>query len=157
MYGEESTPRDTWLCEASINSSNPSQPLSAGPRLEEWLNKTIRHLATRVNLKEHGTSSSAVFNHLSSCKTCKSNCSCNSFSIKSEPGVRCWWNALKQLHKWWRCRGTSLLLFQAVDVVMNGGAWDNFETWTVYPKKNQTNKKTCMNNQDRWMYIVISL
>ena len=43
-----------------------------------YIGKTIRHLATRV--KEHGTSS-AVFNHLSSCETCKSNFSCNSFSI----------------------------------------------------------------------------
>ena len=36
-----------------------------------YIGKTIRHLATRV--KEHGTSPSAVFNHLSSCETCKSN------------------------------------------------------------------------------------
>ena len=35
------------------------------------IGKTIRHLATRV--REHGTSPSAVFNHLSSCETCKSN------------------------------------------------------------------------------------
>ena len=39
----------------------------------------IQHLATRE--KGHGTSSSAVFNHLSSCETCKSNFSCKNFSI----------------------------------------------------------------------------
>ena len=33
-----------------------------------YIDKTIRHLVTRV--KEHGTSPSAIFNHLSSCKTC---------------------------------------------------------------------------------------
>ena len=44
-----------------------------------YIGKTIRHLATRV--KEHGASPSAVFNHLSSCETCKSNFSCDSFSI----------------------------------------------------------------------------
>ena len=44
-----------------------------------YIAKTIRHLATRI--KEHGTSTSAVFNHLSSCETCKSNFSCNSFLI----------------------------------------------------------------------------
>ena len=44
-----------------------------------YISKTIRHLATRV--KEHGASPSAVFNHLSSCETCKSNFSCDSFSI----------------------------------------------------------------------------
>ena len=44
-----------------------------------YIGKTIRHLATRV--KEHGTSPSAVYNHLSSCETCKSNFSCNNFSI----------------------------------------------------------------------------
>ena len=42
-----------------------------------YIGKTIRHLATRV--KEHGTSPSAVFNHLSSCETCKSDFSCYSF------------------------------------------------------------------------------
>ena len=44
-----------------------------------YIGKTIRHLATRV--KEHGTSRSAVFSHLSSCETCKSNLSCDSFSL----------------------------------------------------------------------------
>ena len=44
-----------------------------------YIGKTIWHLATRV--KEHGTSSSAVSNHLSSCETCKLNFSCDSFSI----------------------------------------------------------------------------
>ena len=44
-----------------------------------YIGKTIQHLATRV--KEHGTSPSAVFSHLLSCETCKSNFSCNSFSI----------------------------------------------------------------------------
>ena len=36
-------------------------------------------MATRV--REHGTSSSTVSNHLSSCQTYRSNCSCNNFSI----------------------------------------------------------------------------
>ena len=44
-----------------------------------YIGKTIRHLATRA--KEHGTSPSAVFSHLSSCETCKSNFSRNSFLI----------------------------------------------------------------------------
>ena len=44
-----------------------------------YIGKTIRHLATRV--KEYGTSPSAVSYHLSSCETCKSNFSCNNFSI----------------------------------------------------------------------------
>ena len=44
-----------------------------------YIGKTIQHLATRV--QEHGTSTSAVFNHLSSCEICKSNFSCNNFSI----------------------------------------------------------------------------
>ena len=44
-----------------------------------YIGKTIRHLATRV--KEHGTSPSAVSNHLSSCETYRSNFSCNNFSI----------------------------------------------------------------------------
>ena len=44
-----------------------------------YIGKTIRHLATRV--KEHGTSPSAVSNHLSSIETCRSNFSCNNFSI----------------------------------------------------------------------------
>ena len=35
--------------------------------------------ATRV--KEHGTSPSAVQNHLSSCEPCKLNFSCHSFSV----------------------------------------------------------------------------
>ena len=43
------------------------------------IGQTIRHLATRV--KEHAISPSAVSNHLSSCETCKSNFSCNNFSI----------------------------------------------------------------------------
>ena len=41
--------------------------------------KTMLHLATRV--REHGTSSSAVSNLLSSCQTYRSNFSCNNFSI----------------------------------------------------------------------------
>ena len=44
-----------------------------------YIGKTMRHLATRV--KEHGTSASAIFDHLSSCKTCHSTFSCNRFSI----------------------------------------------------------------------------
>ena len=44
-----------------------------------YIGKTIQHLATRV--KEHGTSPSAVCNHLSSCEACKSNYSCNNFTI----------------------------------------------------------------------------
>ena len=44
-----------------------------------YIGKTIRHLATR--LREHGTSHSAVSNHLSSCEICKLNFSCDSFSI----------------------------------------------------------------------------
>ena len=44
-----------------------------------YIAKTIRYLTTRV--KEHGTSPSAVANHLSSCETCRSNFSCNMFSI----------------------------------------------------------------------------
>ena len=44
-----------------------------------YIGKTIRYLATRV--KEHGTSPSAVSNHLSSCETCKLNLSCDSFWI----------------------------------------------------------------------------
>ena len=44
-----------------------------------YIGKTMRHLATRV--REHGTSSSAVSNHLSSCQTCRSNFSCNNFAI----------------------------------------------------------------------------
>ena len=44
-----------------------------------YIGKTIRHLATSV--KEHGTSPSAVSNHLSSCEICKLNFSCDSFSI----------------------------------------------------------------------------
>ena len=44
-----------------------------------YIGKTIRHLTTRV--KEHGTSPSAVSNHLSSCETWKLNFSCDSFSI----------------------------------------------------------------------------
>ena len=43
-----------------------------------YIGKTIRHLATRV--REHDTSP-AVFSHLSSCETCKSSFSCNSFLI----------------------------------------------------------------------------
>ena len=39
----------------------------------------VKHLATRV--KENGTSSSAVSNHLSSCEIYKLNFSCDSFSI----------------------------------------------------------------------------
>ena len=43
-----------------------------------YIGKTIRYLATRV--KEHGTSTSAVFDHLA-CETCKSNFSRHSFLI----------------------------------------------------------------------------
>ena len=39
----------------------------------------MRHLDTRV--KEHEHSSSAINDHLTSCKTCKSEFSCNLFSI----------------------------------------------------------------------------
>ena len=42
-----------------------------------YIGKTIRHLATRV--KEHGTSPSAVKDHLSVCSICKSKYSCNNF------------------------------------------------------------------------------
>ena len=41
-----------------------------------FIGKTIRHLATRV--KEHGSS---IYSHLLSCETCKSNFSCNNFSV----------------------------------------------------------------------------
>ena len=44
-----------------------------------YIGKIIRHLATRV--REHGTSSSVVTNHLSSYETNRSNFSCNNFSI----------------------------------------------------------------------------
>ena len=44
-----------------------------------YIGKTKRHLATRV--KEHGHSSSAVFDHLSTCSTCKSKYSANCFKI----------------------------------------------------------------------------
>ena len=46
-----------------------------------YIGKTIRHLATRV--KEHGSSNSnsAIYSHLLSCETCKSNFSCNNFSV----------------------------------------------------------------------------
>ena len=47
-------------------------PLSAFSRdaNNTYIRKTMRHLATRV--KEHGTSQSAVKDHLSSCEMCKS-------------------------------------------------------------------------------------
>ena len=44
-----------------------------------YIGKTMRHLATRV--KEHGASASAIYDHLSTCTTCKMNFSCNNFSI----------------------------------------------------------------------------
>ena len=44
-----------------------------------YIGKTMRHLATRV--KEHGTSASAIHDHLLSCTSCHSRFSCNSFSI----------------------------------------------------------------------------
>ena len=44
-----------------------------------YIGKTIRHLATRV--KEHGSSNSAIYSHLLTCETCKSNFSCNNFSV----------------------------------------------------------------------------
>ena len=44
-----------------------------------YIGKTKRHLATRI--REHGKSSSAVFDHLNACSTCKDNFSCNSFKI----------------------------------------------------------------------------
>ena len=44
-----------------------------------YIGKTIRHLATRV--KEHGTSPSAIKDHLQSCDTCSSNYSCENFRI----------------------------------------------------------------------------
>ena len=47
--------------------------------LKKKKKKKKKNLATRV--REHGTSPSAVFNHLSSCETCKSSFSCDSFSI----------------------------------------------------------------------------
>ena len=44
-----------------------------------YIGKTIRHLATRV--KEHGTSASAIYDHLNICVPCKSKFSINNFSI----------------------------------------------------------------------------
>ena len=44
-----------------------------------YIGKTIRHLATRV--KEHGSPNSAIYSHLLTCETCKSNFSCNNFSV----------------------------------------------------------------------------
>ena len=44
-----------------------------------YIGKTIQHLATKV--REHGTSLSAVQNHLPACKRSKSNFSCNNFSV----------------------------------------------------------------------------
>ena len=46
-----------------------------------YIGKTIRHLATRV--KEHGSSNSAIYSHLLTYETCKSNFffSCNNFSV----------------------------------------------------------------------------
>ena len=44
-----------------------------------YIGKTIRHLATRV--KEHGTSPSAIKDHLLACSMCQSHYSCNSFKI----------------------------------------------------------------------------
>ena len=44
-----------------------------------YIGKTMRHLATRV--KEHEHSTSAIHDHLVSCETCKSEYSCNSFTI----------------------------------------------------------------------------
>ena len=44
-----------------------------------YIGKTLRHLAVRV--KEHGTSSSAIKDHLSSCDLCNSGYSMDNFSI----------------------------------------------------------------------------
>ena len=44
-----------------------------------YIGKTIRHLATRV--RKHGTSASAIHDHLSGCASCHSEFSYNSFSI----------------------------------------------------------------------------
>ena len=45
-----------------------------------YIGKTVRHLATRV--KEHGTSQSAIKDHLSSCEMCQSEYSCHkNFSV----------------------------------------------------------------------------
>ena len=44
-----------------------------------YIGKTVRHLTTRV--KEHGTSNSAIKDHLQACQTCHSKFSCEQFSI----------------------------------------------------------------------------
>ena len=44
-----------------------------------YIGKTMHHLATRV--REHGTSASAIHDHLSGCALCHSEFSCNSFSV----------------------------------------------------------------------------
>ena len=44
-----------------------------------YIGKTMRHLATRVG--EHGTTRSAISDHLNSCSSCKSKFSINLFSI----------------------------------------------------------------------------
>ena len=72
---------DIILCRVNIcmEYERYTSPLCGNYKITLALVKTIQHLATRV--KEHGTSPSAVLNHLSSCETCKSNFSCNNFSI----------------------------------------------------------------------------
>ena len=44
-----------------------------------YIGKTMRHLAMRVG--EHGTSASAIHDHLENCLDCKKSFSCNSFSV----------------------------------------------------------------------------
>ena len=44
-----------------------------------YIGKTVRHLATRV--REHGTSPSAIKDHLLSCNLCSSNYSIDQFSV----------------------------------------------------------------------------
>ena len=44
-----------------------------------YIGKTSRHLVTRV--REHGSSSSAISDHLNVCSTCKQNFSCSNFKI----------------------------------------------------------------------------
>ena len=46
---------------------------------QTYIGKTKRHLVTRV--REHGQSSSAIYEHLGSCDSCKSKFSCESFKI----------------------------------------------------------------------------
>ena len=44
-----------------------------------YIGKTMRHLATRI--KKHGTSASAIQDHLKNCAQCHSNFSNKNFSI----------------------------------------------------------------------------